>query len=290
VLSSSYLGFGHGTLHRDASEIDQLFQYLVCHRGAERLCVVGHSTGCQNAVHYLANGDPALVARLILVVLQAPVSDREHAMFEDPERYKTNLALAEQLREQNKEDEMMPRSAFWAPITARRFLDLHGRGGSDDYFSSDYTDDELQQRLWHVGRRMSRETEETSSSPPPSLLFSSSSSSSAASSPFSIFRRKVLVAFSGSDEYVPSHVDSKALASRLVDAMNAGCLRTTKTSAKSSNDGGLPEGTTTDVTNVPSVADVLYLPTANHTLSEGPGDLEAFVGRVEELLGQALSE
>lgn len=46
---------------------------------------------------------------------------------------------------------MMPRSSFWAPITAKRFLNFQEIGGADDVFSSDFADEELAERLGHVG-------------------------------------------------------------------------------------------------------------------------------------------
>jgi Protein of unknown function (DUF1749) len=256
VLSSSYLGFGHGSLARDTREIDELLNYLVCHRGAETFCIVGHSTGCQNAVHYLAHGHPSLVDRVNLVVLQAPVSDREHAAHDNPTGYRTHLEVARHMVQEGKSEEMMPREAFWAPITAQRFLDLHDRGGADDYFSSDYTDEELESRLSHVGRVLSSSTDTKTPQGP---------SYSTNTRP----RRKALVAFSGSDEYVPSHVDSRILATRLVEAMNSGCPKDVADIANESSG---------------AVAEVLYLPAAKHNLSLGPGDVATFVGRVEHLL------
>jgi pimeloyl-ACP methyl ester carboxylesterase len=250
LLSSSYIGFGDGgTLDRDCSELDELLSYLVCHRGASRFCLVGHSTGCQIAVRYLSRGDPGLVSRTKLVVLQAPVSDREHyEASHDPDVRRAHLSLARELRGDGKGGEMMPRGSFWAPISARRFLDLHDRGGADDYFSSDLANDELRDRLSHVGGALS--SRRTSDGGPAAAL---------------------LAAFSGSDEYVPAHVDSRALADRIVEAMNAGCC----SSKGRGTDAGL-------------VAEALYLPGANHNLSQGPGgELEAFVGRVEELLRRA---
>merc|ERR1719221_1573631 len=53
VLSSSYLGFGHGSLSRDADEVSKLMSYLISHNSARRFAFVGHSTGCQIAVHFL---------------------------------------------------------------------------------------------------------------------------------------------------------------------------------------------------------------------------------------------
>ena len=53
ILSSSYLGFGNGDLERDSEEISALLWYLTCHRSGEQYALVGHSTGCQNAIHFL---------------------------------------------------------------------------------------------------------------------------------------------------------------------------------------------------------------------------------------------
>ena len=64
ILSSSYLGFGHGSLSRDTDEIVRLMEYLVCHHSAERFALVGHSTGCQNSIHLLKHGRKDLVNRV----------------------------------------------------------------------------------------------------------------------------------------------------------------------------------------------------------------------------------
>jgi len=235
ILSSSYLGFGNGSLQRDTGELDELMEYLVQHRGATgSMALVGHSTGCQNAIHYLRHGSYA--SKLSLVVLQAPVSDREHAMM-DAEAYSKYLQVAQEMRQNGCASEMMPRDAFWAPITAARYLDLHEKGGADDFFSSDYTDEELNARLRHVGQVPDGS------------------------------KRTVLVTFSGSDEYVPDHVNSRQLTDRLLQAMNVDCEKHTDSRP---------------------VAQGLYLPTANHNLSLAEGDAACFVAKVEELLFEAL--
>ncbi len=156
------------------------------------------------------------------MVLQAPVSDRESKMMEST--YETNIENARGLRQSGQQMEYMPRNAFWAPITAKRFLDLHERGGADDYFSSDLSDEELIERLGHIGPLV----------------------------------KSALVVFSGSDEYVPSTVDSFTLTQRLVAAMNSNVSE--------------------------SVAKALYLPTANHNLSQGNGDMELFMNDVYKVL------
>jgi hypothetical protein len=156
-----------------------------------------------------------------MLAMQAPVSDREDAMMQP--QYAANIEIARLLVKTQKEMEMMPRSAFWAPITARRFLDLQDTLGRDDLFSSDLTDDQLQERLGHVGNRSDR---------------------------------RVLVALSGKDEYVPDTVDTKKILERLCGAMNC----------------------------VHPVATPLYLQHANHNLSLGANDGDAFVQNVAEML------
>lgn len=129
-----------------------------------------------------------------VVALQAPVSDRESLTLTPPGVVdsSTHLAHAKSLQHQGKGEEMMPRSAFWAPITASRYISLFDMNGEDDFFSSDLTDDELNDRLGHVGN-LGRET-----------------------------GLRALVAFSNRDEYVPESVDKVELLQRLVIAMN-GC-------------------------------------------------------------------
>lgn len=64
ILSSSYLGFGNGDLGRDTEEISALLNYLVCHHNADQFAFVGHSTGCQNSVHFLKYADADLVDKV----------------------------------------------------------------------------------------------------------------------------------------------------------------------------------------------------------------------------------
>lgn len=247
VLSSSYTGFGHGSLERDCTELQELIQYLSEFRNGQQFALVGHSTGCQDAVYFLRHAKPSCRAKMRLVVLQAPVSDREGAQDQDP-KLQEKLGFAETLVQAGKGQEMVPRDFFWAPMTAQRFVDLHEKGGSDDFFSSDWSDEELQDLLSHVGDSAHNDgatdaTEGGNATP--------------------VTERKgiaILVAFSGADEYVPDHVDKRALTERLVGAMNAKC----------------PEDKT--------VAHALYLPTGNHNLSQSPKDAKAFINKVSEML------
>jgi pimeloyl-ACP methyl ester carboxylesterase len=270
ILSSSYTGFGHsGGLDTDVAELDELLDYLKLHRHCSNAALVGHSTGCQIIVHYLKHGrNTDLIS---MAALQAPVSDRESATIchdLDPnspdrnaqlqqqhiERQASFLQRAKEMKSQNALDEMMPRNAFWAPITARRFLDLFEVGGTDDYFSFDFTNAELHQRLHHVGRVAS-----------PTLQRRRP--------------RRVLVACSGSDEYVPAFVDSQQLLTRLCDAMNGKFDPLLEKAASLSNENEA-NATRSVVTAIP-----LYLPTANHNLSSNDGaDAALFIQTIGQLL------
>lgn len=64
ILSSSYLGFGNGSLERDTEEIGALLNYLVCYHDADNFAFVGHSTGCQNSVHFLKYGDTDMIEKV----------------------------------------------------------------------------------------------------------------------------------------------------------------------------------------------------------------------------------
>ena len=135
IISSSGLGFGNGSLKRDTEEISDLMAYLIHHSFAEKFAIVGHSTGCQNGIHFMKYADKSMMERVKVIALQAPVSDREGAMTEP--HYEANIAHAKELQAMGKEEEMMPRSAFWAPITAARFLALKDIGGGKCCCSKD---------------------------------------------------------------------------------------------------------------------------------------------------------
>lgn len=222
ILSSSYLGFGHGSLFRDTDELTRLMDYLVEHHTAVTFALVGHSTGCQNSVHFLKNGRKDLVEKVKAVALQAPVSDRESITLlpgEGEQHAPTNIAHARSLLSSGNGEEMMPRGAFWAPITASRYLSLFDVDGDDDYFSSDLTNDELHDRLGHVGT-IGRET-----------------------------GMHVLVAYSKLDEYVPKSVNKDMLLRRIVSAMNGeggedvanGCMLQNANHSLSNHDGDKDE-------------------------------------------------
>lgn len=145
LLSSSYGGYGVSSLESDSAELEALLVWLAA-RGFTRAVFCGHSTGCQNALHVLdrlrrsskdtrQDTDAATpqAVPIVGVVLQAPVSDVEYA--ETLPETAALVAAARAMVGAGRGEELMPRDASDAPITARRYLSLSTTGGDDDMFS-----------------------------------------------------------------------------------------------------------------------------------------------------------
>lgn len=181
LLSSSYSGYGISSLKEDASELDQLINHLINKEDSEGVVLLGHSTGCQDIVHYMRTN--AACSRAVrAAILQAPVSDREFRATL-PETAGM-IDMASKLISEGQGSELMPREANQdSPITAYRFHSLCAYMGDDDMFSSDLSDDQLKQILGHMCNTPCQ------------------------------------VIYSMADEYVPDYVDKKALAQRLCRAL-----------------------------------------------------------------------
>ncbi|CAL5076434.1 unnamed protein product [Urochloa decumbens] len=181
LLSSSYTGYGISSLEQDALELDQLISYLINKENSEGVILLGHSTGCQDIVHYMRTNFACSKA-VSGVILQAPVSDREYRATL-PETAEM-IDLAAKMISDGRGMDLMPREANPdAPITAYRYHSLCSYMGDDDMFSSDLSEDQLRQRLGHMSTTQSQ------------------------------------VIFSMGDEYVPEYVDKKALVDRLCRAL-----------------------------------------------------------------------
>ncbi|KAG8370163.1 hypothetical protein BUALT_Bualt14G0088700 [Buddleja alternifolia] len=176
LFSSSYSGYGVSSLKQDAMELDQLISYLINKEDSEGVVLLGHSTGCQDIVYYLRTN--ATCSRAVrAAILQAPVSDREYKATL-PETA-SMIDLASKMIGEDRGSELMPREANPdSPITAQRYYSLSAYNGDDDIFSSDFSEDQLKQRLGHMSNTLT------------------------------------LVIFSMADQYVPEYVDKKALVDR----------------------------------------------------------------------------
>lgn len=234
LLSSSYGGFGLGSLDKDVEEIAQCVNFVRNYKSSQqsqpgKVVVMGHSTGSQDVLHYLYSENPLPpnphfepdlkhIVRPALdgAILQAPVSDREHVLdliaTGTPELTPNQLAMChDQLVEFAKRqpythidnvEAVLPLSMTaklgWpsnVPLCGRRFLSLASPGSpnnpsQDDLFSSDLTDKRLQETFGAIAPRK-------------------------------LLRTKLMVLYSGRDEYCPKWVDKDKLLQRWKSAANA---------------------------------------------------------------------
>lgn len=163
LLSSSYAGWGVSSLDSDVKELSTCVAYFRGLRPGGRIILLGHSTGCQDVIHYLisAGNRPDIDGG----ILQAPVSDREWMAFIlPPHIYDGCVDLARKYIEDGRGDDVLPINMtgrlFQVPISANRWLSLASPGpdhaGQDDYFSSDFDTGRMKRIFGKVGSTRTR--------------------------------------------------------------------------------------------------------------------------------------
>ncbi|KAL4873441.1 hypothetical protein BDV12DRAFT_78191 [Aspergillus spectabilis] len=224
LLSSSYGGWGIGSLDRDVEEIGRCVEYVQnlkqkssANGAPGKIVIMGHSTGSQDVLHYVhaqnplpRNPDVDGVRGLTRpavdgAIMQAPVSDRQ--------------ALLEGIKDSSEAREAYDKLVKFArghpahticplkltgsvgldratPVNARRFWSLASPDSpaspsEDDLFSSDLTDEMLDETFGQIAAR-------------------------------GLLRTTLVALYSGSDEYVPKYVDKVGLLARWKRAANAG--------------------------------------------------------------------
>ncbi|KAI9094874.1 hypothetical protein DFS34DRAFT_226425 [Phlyctochytrium arcticum] len=179
VLSSSYKGYGISSLAQDCEELDALIEFCIQQRNKKKVVIIGHSTGCQDAIWFMRNGKQR--AHVAGIVLQAAASDVEYANWTDPELLKKRLAIAAGLIADGRPDELMPREVESAPISAYRFHSLYSWNGDDDMFTSTMDNSRRQEIFQDV-------------------------------------KCPILFFLSGKDEYVPKHLTAEKMGKLFLDA------------------------------------------------------------------------
>lgn len=234
LLTSSYNGFGLSSLDRDIEEIGQCVRFirdLKADRipGATskhaKIVVMGHSTGSQDVLHYLHAPNPVPKTEIDIglqymhrpeldgAIMQAPVSDREAVQAimksaSDPQEARSaydQLVSSAKIEPwaAGRFDSILPMQMTAklglpgdAPLSARRFLSLVSpdspeKPSQDDLFSSDLNDKRLQETFGQIATR-------------------------------GILQSKLLVLYSGSDEWCPPWVEKERLMQRWQQATEAG--------------------------------------------------------------------
>jgi pimeloyl-ACP methyl ester carboxylesterase len=195
MLLSTLNGFGVSSLQQDVKELKECVKYFRNLMGENgKIVLMGHSTGCQDAMEYVTG--PGKDSRLPLdgVILQAPVSDREAIGDSLGESHKKIVETAQAFVQDGRSDDVLPlalgKSLFGkAPISAYRWLSLLSpkKDGDDDYFSSDLTHERLKNTFGSFPKRT-----------------------------------PLLILCSGADEHVPSHIDVSALIQKWTDIVETG--------------------------------------------------------------------
>ncbi|EMG50425.1 SPAPB24D3.06c UPF0613 protein PB24D3.06c [Candida maltosa Xu316] len=192
LLSSAYKGWGTSSLDRDISQLQSAIEYFRSERGGKRqkIVIMGHSTGCQDVIHYLTKAlykeNLPESAQVQGGILQAPVSDQEALKSSgDPKKFKELVdKVHDEYISKGRGSEILPeeyRKIVWnVPITAYRFYSLASERGDDDYFSSYLTEKDFE-------------------------------------GSFGKITKPTLILYGGSDEFVPEYVEKE----KLVDSWKA---------------------------------------------------------------------
>lgn len=100
--------------------------------GAKRIILVGHSTGCQKSVYYLAHRPSSVVKG---VVLLAPMSDyADMVKATSVKDYKRLVVIAQKLALTDHAHELMPNKLWPFTVDAQRFLSLFTAGSVEEIF------------------------------------------------------------------------------------------------------------------------------------------------------------
>ncbi|CAP92095.1 hypothetical protein E8E15_006874 [Penicillium rubens] len=234
LLSSSYSGWGVGSLDRDVEEIGQCVRFIRDLKAsrqpgamtkAGKIVIMGHSTGSQDVLHYLYSPNPVpqkefdfglqhmVRPELDGAILQAPVSDRESLLAiiesssQPDELRKIYDQLVSSAQEQpytaDKNDSILPMNLTAklsypadAPLSARRFLSLVSPHSPDSPSDDDlFSSDLSDKRLQETFGMVGTQ---------------------------GMVKSKLLALYSGKDEYCPHWVDKEKLLQRWQQATEAG--------------------------------------------------------------------
>jgi len=125
-------GVAHEIFTDCVDDIDGAVAYVQS-RGAKRIFLLGHSTGCQKSVYYLAKRPQGPVAGAILL---APVSD--YASLKNTvssQVYNRALSSARKLVASNNGQTLLAPKLWLPPYSAQRFLSLYTPDSQEELFT-----------------------------------------------------------------------------------------------------------------------------------------------------------
>jgi hypothetical protein len=234
LLSSSYGGWGVGSLDRDVEELGKCVRFIRDLKASRqpgapaksaKIAIMGHSTGSQDVLHYLYSPNPVphkeyghglqylIRPELDGAILQAPASDREglQAIIADSPQPDELKKVYNELVDFSKNqphtekniDNVLPmhltsKLSYPAdtPLSARRFLSLVSPESPEHPSEDDlFSSDLSDKRLQETFGKIGTQ---------------------------GMIESKVLFLYSGNDEYCPHWVDKEKLLQRWQKAIEAG--------------------------------------------------------------------
>lgn len=125
-------GVAHEVFADCLDDIDGALAYARS-RGVKRIFLLGHSTGCQKSIYYLAKRPKTIVKGAILL---APISDYADVLRKSNKAvYSRALAWAKRLKAKGKPHELLPANVWPAPLDAQRFLSLYTAESIEEIFT-----------------------------------------------------------------------------------------------------------------------------------------------------------
>ena len=125
-------GFAHEAFTDCVDDIEGAVSHA-SKRGAKKIILVGHSTGCQKSVYYLKKRPKSPVSGAVLL---APMSDFADMVLNTSKReYHKLIFLAKKMVKGKKAFSLMPSNLWPMPITAQRFLSLFSPESIEEIFS-----------------------------------------------------------------------------------------------------------------------------------------------------------
>ena len=126
------MGFAHEIFIDCVDDIDGAVNYAL-KNSAKNIFLVGHSTGCQKSVYYLAKRQATKVKGAVLL---APMSDFADMFANtEPQKYKKLIVVAKKMVKENRAAELMPINLWPIPTDAQRFLSLFTPESVEEIFS-----------------------------------------------------------------------------------------------------------------------------------------------------------
>jgi pimeloyl-ACP methyl ester carboxylesterase len=127
-----HAGVAHEVFSDCVDDIQGAINLLV-KRGARRVYLVGHSTGCQKIIFHLSH--TRNTKRVAGAILLCPISDYAAAMHQDDARRKKAEKLARSFVRSKKAHELLPKKIWPGPLDAQRFLSLYTPDSKEEIFA-----------------------------------------------------------------------------------------------------------------------------------------------------------